>query len=1732
MREVKVSRGAWVLLTCAAILTLAPPARAEPENQRCLTREQLNIEPIFSACPPLIDEASVSDNAFISKLYLDRGYQSYSIRWQGPSYFHEQTYDWNVASGAYEGFCGTRFCQLYPPAWVQQEHWDYFVGTLLAADVGTWTYSELRDGVEFQSRAFEVRELNLSAQSGADQMGLVDAQIPQPLVLKLQSFEGTGIEDEVIGWSMAGPKGAKRATVTGIGSGSETDENGIDQAFIRLGSRPGNYTVTLNNRRVTQASQPSFTFTAIDDIEDTNPVEEHPDFEEGVGENRAQQCDSVGNPIGLSLGNKFQREVDLPATGISPIEFVRYHNSLGFVSRSFANYWTHSYDRYIEVPGDPQLEPVKIVRPDGRKVNFFWNGSGYEPFAGVHAALERTADGWSFTDEELTTENFDAAGLLVDIADLSGRRQTASHDTAGRLQRIADNLGGWLEFGYDGSGRLAMVTDQAGRSWTYRYEILGRLAWVDRPDGTTREYHYEDLRHAYALTGITTESGQRWAHYEYDEQGRAIASWHAGNADRVDIQYEDNGDRIVVDPVGNATVYETRIENKRGFLDAISGPVCAQGCGQTDTRYSYDADGNVTRKTAYGIVTEYGGYDSRGQPGYILQAVGTPEEKRTEYEYAPGLRNRITRISEPSVYPGESRITTRDFDSGGKLLRETITGFDPYGQPVSRTVAYAYEGPFGQVSAKDGPRTNVLDITTYEYHPNTDAAGANRARLKAAVDPNGIRVRDNIVYSATGKVLSEDRPNGVTVLYEYYAGNDRIRSLTESAAGLFNRARWEYFPTGDVQRITVDDEVGDAIITQFYYDDARRLSRVESRVSGGPSYTADQWVSYAFDAVGNVVAELLESRDDPHNDLLVERVFDAWNRIDTLTRGGVTEDLDYNPDGTLAARTDGNLNTTRYGYDAFRRLTSTERIGQVTTTLTYDTHGNTLSVTDPENHTTHYGYDDLGNRVQQDSPDSGITRYVHDDAGQLVGQTDAKGQSSSLSHDAAGRITAIDREGPDYDVHYVYDNCGNGLGRLCEVTTGWGQSIRYEWNALGELRSVTSNEGRIGYTWGPQGALKSIEYPSGRVVRFDLDGGGLVQEIRLQIEGLPESVLVDGIGYSPLGQPVSWRFANGLETSVQLDARQRPLRLDVPNVFIWAAAGYDNSDNLLGLATPGAEFAYRYDALDRLTAADSTGHALAFTYDDVGNRLSKFTNDVTELGSYEPGSNRMAAFGDRLYVLDPSGNTVSVSNGEAAAFSYLYSPHSRLVGVIDDASSAILATYRYDALGQRVEKSGPGQTRKFLYGPNSELLAVTDGAGKILHEFVYLDGRPLVDLFEVSVAPPREPPAETIIDNGQANVFGANWQTKASAAAINGSFVQNRKRDNRGVYWYIDETGASGAHDIFVRWVNPAGDGSSTRYGVRVINELQTGYDSFNVTVNHADHQEGDWVLLGNFDIKPRHGSLRQTVELTGFDNRFGYEGAFLEADAVKLVPTFVPAGSSDIRFIHGDHLGTPQRVTDEAGQVVWSASYLPFGEATVDEDPDGDGIAYELNPRFPGQYYDAESGLHYNYFRDYDPAIGRYLESDPLGLGGGLNPYAYAKGNPLRHSDAFGLDTELCQRPFFPMPIPYARHCFVRYTGGGTSSFSAAGAGPDPAPEWWPESCQATDGEQDDDCMRREMRSCDAEQYDFIGFNCCHCVERAMRICGLGVAEEDWPNWPVNPGPQPGEPGYHPDPRRTVWNP
>jgi RHS repeat-associated protein len=147
-------------------------------------------------------------------------------------------------------------------------------------------------------------------------------------------------------------------------------------------------------------------------------------------------------------------------------------------------------------------------------------------------------------------------------------------------------------------------------------------------------------------------------------------------------------------------------------------------------------------------------------------------------------------------------------------------------------------------------------------------------------------------------------------------------------------------------------------------------------------------------------------------------------------------------------------------------------------------------------------------------------------------------------------------------------------------------------------------------------------------------------------------------------------------------------------------------------------------------------------------------------------------------------------------------------------------------------------------------------------------------------------------------------------------------------------------------------------------------------------------------------GTLVYHYDLSGnligeSDNAGNSFTSYIYMDGLRIA-TVAPNGN--ICYYHNNHLETPETMTNESGAVVWKADYKPFGEATVDP-----SSTVVNNFRFPGQYYDSETGLHYNWNRYYDPSTGRYLTPDPIGLRGGLNLYRYVLNDPVNLVDPEG---------------------------------------------------------------------------------------------------------------------------------
>jgi RHS repeat-associated protein len=144
------------------------------------------------------------------------------------------------------------------------------------------------------------------------------------------------------------------------------------------------------------------------------------------------------------------------------------------------------------------------------------------------------------------------------------------------------------------------------------------------------------------------------------------------------------------------------------------------------------------------------------------------------------------------------------------------------------------------------------------------------------------------------------------------------------------------------------------------------------------------------------------------------------------------------------------------------------------------------------------------------------------------------------------------------------------------------------------------------------------------------------------------------------------------------------------------------------------------------------------------------------------------------------------------------------------------------------------------------------------------------------------------------------------------------------------------------------------------------------------------------------------TVTAVATDNN----GASTTSNAALVTITSAPVNSTpQAYYIHTDQLNTPRLITDNNNQAVWRwDNWEPFGNYITDEDPSNIGNHFTFNLRFPGQYFDSETQTHYNYFRDYDPSTGRYLQSDPIGLDGGINTYGYVNGSPMDGYDPYGL--------------------------------------------------------------------------------------------------------------------------------
>jgi RHS repeat-associated protein len=1198
--------------------------------------------------------------------------------------------------------------------------------------------------------------------------------------------------------------------------------------------------------------------------------------------------------------------------------------------------------------------------------------------------------------------------------------------------QVADTFGHALTFTYYGAGvfwegLLESLTDPAGNVYRYGYDGTKRLTRVSLPDETpgdatdnpTRSYLYEDTRLLYALTGIVDENDERYATYAYDEQGRAILSEHAGGAERTEFLYNPDGTTTVTDALGKTSTYSFQTVLGVRKATQVSEP-CA-GCGGPAAQdAAYDANGNVVSRTDYnGVVTTYA-YDlTRNLETRRTEAVGTSVERTITTEWHAGFRLPV-RITEPG------KETTFGYDGAGRLLSRTETDT---ASGASRTRTYTYN-PQGLLASVDGPRTDVADVTTYAY----DAEG----NLISTTDALG-HVTQVMAHDAHGRPLTLVDANSLVTQLAYDA---RGRLLSRHVAGALTGLTYD--AAGNLTRITLPD----GRYLEYGYDAAHRLVGVADSLGNR--------IDYTLDALGNRVQEDVR---DPAGVLTRTRtrVYDSLNRlIRDIGGAGQVMAYAYDAEGNRTAITDPNLRLTSQSYDALSRLlTRTDPLSGVTA-YGYDGQDNLVRVTDARGNATTYLYDGLGNQRQLASPDTGTTTYQYDAAGNRIRQTDARGITVTYTYDALNRLTAIAYPDPAENVSFTYDAPYYGIGRLTRITDASGVTD-YLYDARGRLLSETRTVDGVAYTtqysYDAADNLTGITYPSGRHVAYRRDGAGRITEVST-FAGGQSRVLATDIQYLPFGPLHALTFGNGLTLTRSFDADYRLTAQRTGGVQDLSFA-LDAAGNVTAI-TDGIDLArsqsFGYDALDRVVAAGGLYGTRGYAYDAAGNRTRITRDTETDTYTIDPLSNRLDAIAGadpQGFAYDPAGNTLT-----AGALGFAYNQANRLAEVT--AADGSVGRYTYNALGERVKKLTPTGTILYHYDQFGHLIAETDGAGNVLRQYLYLDDLPL------AVVVTAAGDAPTVYDFVGSDGAGQPVTLSVDTATRQVTVQEPGLPDESAVVAesdWMEGTYADGTRHIDLSWWTGAGATGDYRSVAMTITaeaayaslyawdppqrqayyaiEGQDGAGNYSGTdsygsggsavwrVEHSAHtvtiQENDaaaatypiadgywWDLAwgdteGVYYYYPSAGgfSFDGAVDYDPSGDVSGYlytqEGEERTAQ-YQLYGPGAQSSATRLHYLHTDHLGTPQLLTDASQQVVWQADYAPFGEATVT-------MAEVDNPlRFPGQYFDPETGLHYNYFRDYDPSTGRYVESDPIGLISGLNTYAYVNGNPVRFADPSGL--------------------------------------------------------------------------------------------------------------------------------
>ncbi len=988
---------------------------------------------------------------------------------------------------------------------------------------------------------------------------------------------------------------------------------------------------------------------------------------------------------------------------------------------------------------------------------------------------------------------------------------------------------------------------------------------------------------------------------------------------------------------------------------------------------SISIDDNVIASFAY---TEFSA--SRRRLDSVVLADETSTSSRTFLYTDTRFPTYITAVIDENgdqyatyAYDGKGRATlSQHAGNAGRVNLVYGNGQTTVTTPTGSTKTYQFERPTNLAISRVNSinEDGLINTLTYSANnmwipedktdPNDNLTLIDYDNLNRTISRTEGSGTPEAVTTTTSWNNAYNRPSqmtypGQTVSYTYNTrGQVLTRTVTDSASGAIRRTTYTYHESASQPALlgriaTINGprvDVSDITTYDYYTNDHANF---EYRTGDLKTIT---------NAIGQVI-EFLEY-DYAGRPLRIE---DVNNVVTTLT---------YHPRGWLTSSTVSN-EITVYHYDNVGNLTRITQPDGSFIEYSYDAAHRLTGVEDTLGNRIEYTLDNAGNRtIEQNFDDSNTLRYkltrVYDQLGRLEDLLDSGGVNGS---------------------DYSYDNNGNNTSLLDPVNRGTG----FEYDALDRLKKIIdADTNETLYNYDGRNNLITVTDPLGHITNYTYDGLDNLKELDSPDTGITL------YGYDEAGNRIEQTDARGVVANYSYDALNRLTSITYPasSVLYNVTFTYDNcafgKGRLCSTSDLRGSTSWSYDDAGRVSAKTQTTDGISLTINyqyDTAGLLEKIT--------YPSGKTI-------TYGYNPASQITSMDISDAGAIP----PGDFKFGGGSTTDTPLITSASYLPFGpiSSITYAQAGiQTRSYNldYDPtgfsgNLNRSYVTNAAGEITNinatpGGAWSYGYDNLGRLELVESPPGQAAGTRDYDaNGNlTNQDGQIYNVNPTNNQLIGSSQVNYQYDAMG---------------------NRISGGGTFSYGP---NQRLIGVFSGFTTAQYRHNGRGERVYKKTTAIGP--GVSIETTTLFIYDENGRLLGEYDEQGNVRKEYYWLdslPVGVNDQGNLHSiitDHLGTPHQVVNAAGTTVWQWESLqqPFGNSAPDQNPDGDNQQFVLNLRFPGQYFDWETGLHYNYFRDYDPSTGRYLQSDPIGLEGGLNTYSYVSNKPLTGIDSLGLSDD-----------------------------------------------------------------------------------------------------------------------------